>query len=176
MRDVKKYFSSYQETKNWKHTLEAAIRHENRSLSQFLGCSPSFALNKKFPLTLIDYYFGVDECSPIEIEKSNDTKLKYRQAMKKSFDARNCKKMPKVFVGSWILVQTGYQGKHSIVRGPFKVSKIIQHCGIIKDLLYIEDGKEKIANMVNIALYHHRSDVHFKWGSVKGPVLYINIC
>jgi len=176
IRDVKKYFSCYKDSKKWKENLEAAIRHENRSLNQFLGCSPSFALNRKFPYTIIDRLYGADKCSLKEIEKPVTSKLKYRQLMKKNFDSKHCKKMPNIRIGDWILVQTGFQGKHPLVRGPFKVSNIIQHLDIIKDLFYIDDdGNEKVANIINVSSYHHRSDVQFKWGNVKYPFSNVNI-
>ena len=165
IREIKKFVSCYDQLAgNWKQKLEYATNHENRSFSEYLGCTPYFALNKKNPQLNADLIFEVDTKNIVQEERKTFSDVsKYRNAMKRNFDKRHYGKCPDIQKNDFVLVKSGLLSKDISVLGPFKVSMVITINGIIKDVQYINtDGNLKIASISNVLKYHHRSDDQFK--------------
>ena len=113
MRDLKKFLKCYDNDKgNWKEKLEFAVRHENRSFHEYLGCSPIFAMYGKSEKLKADDIFDVDDKILLnEKIKSDVERDRYRQRMKRNFHKKHSEKVPKIQIGDLILVQKSLDSK-----------------------------------------------------------------
>lgn len=163
MRDIKTFFSLYPNFPGgWKCTLEAGIRHLNRSYCSSIGCTPVFKAFGKSPSLPADAEFNI-KSENLKPEKpfTEEQVKRYREKMQQGFNIKHARKMPDIKQGDLILVQSGIKGKNPYVDGPFKVVevKIIQ--GIPKAMVYqTESGSTKVASLSNVIPYHQRLDDH----------------
>jgi len=168
IRDLKKFIKCYDGNNgNWKQKLESAVRHENRSYNDFLGCSPYFALQGKSERLSADILFGISESLKIlEKRKSDDRQKQYRERIKHYFDKRHHKTIPKITSGSLILVRKSLETKKD-VEGPFKVIKVVYDGKYPVYITYQKDERTiEVAHISNVSVYHYRCNVENKFGGV----------
>ncbi|RWR99200.1 uncharacterized protein B4U79_17067 [Dinothrombium tinctorium] len=156
IRDIKKT--------SWKMLLESACQLENRSYSEYLGCSPLFKAFGKVAHFKADQELGIsDQLDIKEIPKTTQQQELYREKMKKDFLNRKNIKTPRVRIGDHILVSAGVKGKDPVVKGPFKVTKIWEPEGQPLNVFFdAGNGKESCTHLSNLLVYHQRSDDLFK--------------
>ncbi|RWS01023.1 polymerase-like protein [Dinothrombium tinctorium] len=170
IRDIKKFIECYPNFRGgWKAALEAAVKHENRSYNNAIGCSPNFKAYGKTTLLEADKTIGIKEQNiHDEMHKTAEKQKEYYEKMKFYYDKKHFEPQQNICEGSLILVQCGFKGKKLVVNGPYKVVGLMKTGGILKNIIYEDEkGNEKIAHITNVRLYHSRKNEESSSGDVN---------
>ena len=168
IRDLETFISMYPDMRGgWKATLEAAVRHHNRSRCRSIGCSPTFALNKTISYLPADDKLGIRNKLQLReqrfsLAKENES----REKQKKGFDKKHQTRIPRLSVGDEILVRKNF-GKQTSFNGPYSVTHIEESNGVPRRISYQDGGDVRTAALRNVIKYCPRRDSLLE-GSVGG--------
>ena len=159
IRDLKMYISMYPDFPGgWKCTLEAAVKHHNRSHCSSIGCSPEFALLGKVPSLQADKELRIEDKLHLEEHRSGAVERKQKLEQKRHFDRRHSQKFSKLAPGDRVLVRIGLPPHNKEFKGPFVVKRIEVFEGVPKRVFYDEGDKENVATFRNTVLYTPRRE------------------
>lgn len=159
IRDVKQYIKMYDSFPGgWKCSLEAAVKHHNRSYTSGLGCSPQYASTGETPILQADRELGLlENLKIVEERQQKSQEERYRKRMKKNFDKRHRADMPDIQVTDLVLVRKGIRDSSAKFYGPYSVTKTATQNGILKTVWYTgERGSVECASIGNVFKYYPR--------------------
>lgn len=146
IRDLKMFMSMYPDfAGGWKCSLEAAVKHHNRSFCSSLGCSPHYALKDEVPSLQADRILGIEDKIKLVKQRDEQTEKRSKAQQKRHFDKRHSQRFPKLEVGQQILVRVGLSPQNTKYKGPFVVKRDENFNGVPKRIFYDMEGKENVA-------------------------------